>query len=102
MPDAGRSFAAVVQQKEPPAMSGFLLSSSGLRPTRTPVTGRAIAQHRMTWLDWLAVTMRAVTTRRQLAQMDDRMLKDIGITRSEALIESGRAPWDLGLPPGAR
>ena len=83
-------------------MSGFLLSSGGLRPTRTPSTGFAMPQHRMTWLGWLALTMRAVTTRRQLAEMDDRMLKDIGITRSEALIESERAPWDLGLPPGAR
>jgi uncharacterized protein YjiS (DUF1127 family) len=27
--------------------------------------------------------------------MDRRMLADIGISRSEALEEAGRAPWDL-------
>jgi uncharacterized protein YjiS (DUF1127 family) len=47
------------------------------------------------WLAWLATAMRTIETRRRLAQMDDRMLKDIGITRSEALEEANRAPWDL-------
>jgi uncharacterized protein YjiS (DUF1127 family) len=28
--------------------------------------------------------------------MDDRMLKDIGLTRSDALEEAARKPWDLG------
>jgi uncharacterized protein YjiS (DUF1127 family) len=27
--------------------------------------------------------------------MDDRMLKDIGVSRSDALEEAARAPWDL-------
>lgn len=39
---------------------------------------------------------RAIETRRTLAALDDRMLKDIGIGRAEALAEAGRAPWDLG------
>ncbi len=39
---------------------------------------------------------RAVATRRQLAEMDDRMLRDIGISRADALQEVERAPWDLG------
>lgn len=37
----------------------------------------------------------AVETRRDLAEMDDRMLRDIGISRAEALHEADRAPWDL-------
>lgn len=53
---------------------------------------RAPAPHRPP-LAWM---LRAVATRRQLARLDDRMLKDIGITRAEALAEAGRAPWDLG------
>jgi uncharacterized protein YjiS (DUF1127 family) len=47
-------------------------------------------------LSSLAAMLRAVQTRRQLAQMDDRMLRDIGISRADALMEAGRAPWDLG------
>ncbi|MCO6419952.1 DUF1127 domain-containing protein [Siccirubricoccus sp. KC 17139] len=39
---------------------------------------------------------RAIATRRQLAEMDDRMLRDIGISRADALHEAERAPWDLG------
>lgn len=32
--------------------------------------------------------------RRQLGQLDDAMLRDIGLTRDEALRESRRARWD--------
>lgn len=39
--------------------------------------------------------LRAAVTRRQLADMDDRMLKDIGISRVDALQEADRLPWDL-------
>jgi len=39
--------------------------------------------------------LRAVTTRRDLAGMDDRMLRDIGISRVDALREADRLPWDL-------
>jgi uncharacterized protein YjiS (DUF1127 family) len=48
------------------------------------------------WLAWLGEAMRTIATRHHLAQMDERMLKDIGISRSEALEEARRAPWDLG------
>ncbi len=68
-------------------MSGYVLSR--------PVTARRAEVATTSWLGWLALTMRAVETRRYLAQMDDRMLKDIGITRADALQEAGRAPWDL-------
>ena len=39
--------------------------------------------------------LRAAITRRQLAEMDDRMLKDIGISRLDAQCEADRLPWDL-------
>ncbi|MCF3932139.1 DUF1127 domain-containing protein [Acuticoccus sp. M5D2P5] len=32
--------------------------------------------------------------RRALAMLDDRLLKDIGVTPDEARYESERAPWD--------
>jgi len=43
----------------------------------------------------LREALRAAHSRRQLAQLDERMLRDIGIGRSEALAEAERAPWDL-------
>ncbi len=48
-----------------------------------------------TWLAWLRRAAEAIETRRHLAEMDGRMLADIGISRSEALEEATRAPWDL-------
>lgn len=32
--------------------------------------------------------------RRALAKLDDRLLRDIGITRKQALTEAGRSFWD--------
>ena len=43
----------------------------------------------------LAEMRRAHRTRRLLAEMDDRLLSDIGIGRGEALMEVSRAPWDI-------
>jgi uncharacterized protein YjiS (DUF1127 family) len=39
--------------------------------------------------------LHAIESRRHLAEMDARMLSDIGISRCEALEEAARAPWDL-------
>ena len=50
------------------------------------------------FLDVLARIHHAIESRRQLAEMDDRMLSDIGISRAEALHEAARAPWDLSQP----
>jgi len=40
--------------------------------------------------------LRATATRRQLARLDERALKDIGLNRAQALEEASRMPWDLG------
>lgn len=56
-------------------------------------TGRAVL--RQAWIT-LTQMVRARQTRRMLAEMDDRMLADIGIGRGDALMEAARAPWDLG------
>ena len=36
----------------------------------------------------------AIRTRRILAELDPRLLKDIGISRGDALREAARLPWD--------
>ena len=65
-------------------------------PLSSAAQGISAAQaKRGGWLVWLARCIRTIETRRHLAEMDDRMLKDIGVTRLDALKESHRAPWDI-------
>jgi uncharacterized protein YjiS (DUF1127 family) len=47
------------------------------------------------WFAHLRRALQAIESRRHLAEMDRRMLADIGVSRSEALEEARRAPWDL-------
>lgn len=47
------------------------------------------------WLSRLLAMSRAALTRRELAALDERQLRDIGLTRDEAMQEATRAPWDL-------
>lgn len=69
-------------------MSGILATHAFRRP--------AASRQGWGWTEWMRDALRTVGTRRQLAQMEDRMLKDIGISRADALEEANRAPWDLG------
>ena len=48
---------------------------------------------RQVWT-WVGEAMRARRTRRELMEMDGRMLSDIGIGRAEAWTEAQRAVWD--------
>jgi len=43
----------------------------------------------------LSLMLEAWRTRRILAEMDPRLLKDIGVSRAEAQAEANRAPWDI-------
>ncbi len=42
----------------------------------------------------VARAIRAAGTRRQLTELDDRMLKDLGISRAQAQFEASRSLWD--------
>ncbi len=53
---------------------------------------------RRRWRLPLRAMLRAVRTRRELAEAEDRTLRDIGISPAEALAEARRAPWDLSPP----
>ena len=44
----------------------------------------------------LTAMLRARQTRRLLAEMDDRLLADIGVSRGDAATEASRPFWDLG------
>lgn len=52
-----------------------------------PAGGMILRRLRRAW--------QVVATRHVLAEMDDRMLADIGISRADAQLEANRAPWDV-------
>jgi len=56
---------------------------------------RIAATSGVSWLGRLRRCAQAIRSRRQLAELDDRLLSDIGISRAEALEEASRAPWSL-------
>lgn len=69
-------------------------SSAGLFPVLYRTTPLRV---RLAGLSGAAgVALRTVLTRRELDELDDRVLADIGLSRGEAEKEARRAPWDLG------
>lgn len=46
------------------------------------------------WMATLRQVLRMIETRQHLAELDERMLRDIGMTKAEAVHESRRAAWD--------
>ncbi|EHL96627.1 hypothetical protein HMPREF9946_04663 [Acetobacteraceae bacterium AT-5844] len=48
------------------------------------------------WSIFIRRMMRTFETRMQLQELDERMLRDIGLSRSAAQREANRAPWDIG------
>lgn len=56
--------------------------------------GRATLSLRRAWIT--ATTMlQARQTRRLLAEMDSRLLADIGASRADAAMEANRSFWDI-------
>lgn len=43
---------------------------------------------------WLKTMAGLQRTRRHLLDLDDALLRDIGLTRDEAMDEAARRPWD--------
>lgn len=62
------------------------LSSSGTLPRNENWIARGWA----TFSTWLARSRE----RRMLAELDDFMLKDIGMTRADVVVESGKHFWE--------
>jgi uncharacterized protein YjiS (DUF1127 family) len=72
-------------------MSAHFPALSGLTLPRNPKRNRLSLLHR------LALMADVWRTRHVLADMDPRLLKDIGISRGEAQTEVNRAVWDFEL-----
>ena len=51
---------------------------------------------------WILLAWHAYTTRQALAQLDDRALHDLGISRAQAQFEADRPFWDLTDPASRR
>ena len=60
-----------------------------LRPSR-----KVFISARDAW-DMVRRAIRAYTSRRYLAEMDDRTLADLGISRAQAQFEASRRIWDI-------
>ncbi len=71
-------------------MSDFTLGAR--RTSNRPSLRRAIADAMLVW----QAMVRARATRRLLADMDDRLLADIGVGRGDAQHEAQRPMWELG------
>jgi uncharacterized protein YjiS (DUF1127 family) len=71
-------------------MAARITGHTSFAPRATPSLPRPAA----IW-QWLVRMHRVTSTRKLLAEMDARMLSDIGISRGEARREMDRAPWDF-------
>lgn len=65
--------------------------SAHLLPSAFALRARRAAARTAT--EALALMVRMLRTRAQLEALDDRLLRDIGVSRAEALREAGKAPW---------
>jgi len=72
-------------------MSGLVPALSGFTLPRKP------ARNRFFLLRRLVLMIDVWRTRHILSEMDPRLLKDIGVSRGEALAEVNRAVWDFEL-----
>jgi uncharacterized protein YjiS (DUF1127 family) len=66
-------------------------------PSAIPLTRAALPFHRAASVRWILALMRVWHTRarsrRQLRELDDRALSDIGLTRSDACWEADKPFW---------
>ncbi len=69
-------------------MAAHIISFPGLPTRRLSSRGRGV---------WpaLRAMVQARQTRRQLAEMEDRLLSDIGVSRGTAREEAARPFWDV-------
>lgn len=63
-------------------------------------TGTSPAAKRL--FEHLRAMRHALAGRIALAEMDERMFADIGISRTDAVFEIGRRPWDTVPAPARR
>jgi len=73
----------ISHQDSTPWWTGAAAGMDRLRPKRTPHS--IVALMREGWRRW--------RSRRHLAELDDRTLKDIGITRADAEYELNKPFW---------
>lgn len=73
---------------------GTIRLSHGIRgfPFRRSASARRGGFFLRVW-DWLAACLDRAAQRRVLATLDDRMLKDIGLTRVDAAQECAKPFW---------
>ena len=70
------------------------LADAKVTPNWSPVEPEtAFPRRRRSAIGWLREAWQRRRTRSYLTELDDRMLKDIGVTRVEACREAGKPFW---------
>jgi len=65
-------------------------------PYQTRLDGvRSLGQYLVRFAHYFQTSLDVARQRRQLLTLDDRTLKDIGISRTDALREANRNFWDI-------
>ena len=75
------------------------MSTCALRAARAPRRDRGLQKFASVAVDRLLRWQELARQRRILLTLDERMLKDIGITRADAEHEAGRPFWRDALDP---
>jgi uncharacterized protein YjiS (DUF1127 family) len=71
--------------------------AAGHRPQKSTIGGH-FTQTLTAWALTIRVALERHRQRRALAELDDRLLDDIGITRSRAMNEANKPLWSVGKP----
>ena len=66
-------------------------------PQKSTIEGH-FTQTLTAWVLTIRVALERHRQRRALAELDDRLLDDIGITRSRAMNEANKPLWSVGKP----
>jgi len=74
-------------------LANTFIASSGAGARSTKRAGASLAALLMTVVDGLVAWQDRANGRRELAALDDRLLKDIGVSRVDALREADKPFW---------
>lgn len=76
------------------AITGYQLPDNAAEPTELSQFFYVLRERVSSAIESFTAANKRHKSRRHLARLDDRLLKDIGLTRAQAKRESNRPFWD--------